>query len=105
MRKLIGAIAGVVLMLAASFLGTIPAAQAAPSPASDEIVALAVHDVWGDSVSIRSQANGGGYVVAWMTWGDRFRVDDYRDGIWVYGAGYRNGNLLGYGFVLRQYLS
>lgn len=104
MRKLIGGITGAMLMIAASLLGVAPAAQATPSP-SGEVVALAVHDVWGDSVSIRSQAGGGGYVVAWMTWGDRFRVDDYRDGVWVYGAGYRNGNLLGYGFVLRQYLS
>ncbi|HUQ58738.1 hypothetical protein [Lentzea sp.] len=105
MRKLIGGITGTMLVIAASFLGVATTAQAAPSPPSGDVVAFAVHDVWGDSVSIRSQPNGSGSVVATMTWGDRFRVDDYRDNVWVFGAGYRNGNLLGYGFVLRQYLS
>jgi hypothetical protein len=48
----------------------------------------------------------GGAILAYTFYEDRFRIDDPRDGVWVFGAGYRpNGTLIAYGYILRQYLS
>jgi hypothetical protein len=98
-----------IALAAGCLLGTAGAATAAPAhhravTASPASVTSTVCSVNAASATIRSTP--GGSVVGTMYLGWRFRVDDFRDNVWVYGAGYDpNGNLVAYGYILRQYLA
>jgi hypothetical protein len=75
-------------------------AAAAHSPVHAEST---VCTVFAGTLTIRQSP--GGATLATAVFGGRFRVDDFRDNVWVFGADYRGGNLIAYGYVLRQYIT
>lgn len=81
-------------------IANIPAAQAEIRTQSFE------RRVCAQSLWIRSEPNGGGYIVGTLYYWDRFIVDNSRDGVWFMGRGYQNGsgNYVATGYVLAQYL-
>jgi hypothetical protein len=77
-----------------------PAAHSRMAPASTQSTVCSVNAA---SATIRNQP--GGDVIGTMYLGYRFRIDS-DDSVWPYGAGYDpNGNLIAYGYILRQYLA
>lgn len=77
-----------------------PAAHSRLIPASTQSTVCSVNAA---SLTIRNSP--GGSVIGTLYLGYRFRID-IPDSVWPYGAGYDpNGNLIAYGYVLRQYLA
>lgn len=74
--------------------------SAAPSGSASAAVVCSVNAA---SLTIRNSP--GGTPIGTLFQGYRFRID-IDDSVWPYGAGYDpNGNLVAYGYVLRQYLA
>lgn len=81
-------------------VANIPAAQAEIRTQSFE------RRVCAQDLTIRSEPDGRGYVLATLFYWDRFIVDNPRDGVWFFGRGYKNGSnqYVASGYVLAQYL-
>jgi hypothetical protein len=108
-----GKLAAAAAVVAAVGVGTSSAAYAAPAPQAasqqaafekDVVTFSQVCTVIAQDATIRQSP--GGAVLATTYSGYPFRVDDFRDNVWVFGAGYRpNGTLIAYGYILRSTLS
>jgi hypothetical protein len=87
-----------------ALLGPAVPAQATGHQAGPGVALSTVCTVTAADATIRQSP--GGSVLAYTYYGDRFRVDDFRDNVWVFGAGYRpNGTLIAYGYILRSVLA
>ncbi|ALP00077.1 hypothetical protein SHL15_9158 [Streptomyces hygroscopicus subsp. limoneus] len=93
------AVAGGVLLSMASPAIAADVPQPKASPQASVVCSVVPIDA-----TIRSTP--GGQTVGTMHSGDRFRVDNFNDNVWVIGAGYRldTGYLIAAGYTLRSNL-